>query len=223
MSLVAADELRAVPGALKDLDSHYGADLWRAGELGVRAARGRETASFAGISPPWFKAAVMAWARHRLALNGAFSTVRAATLAFRRFSLFAASRRSRLEHPDQLDRPLLEAYLAWLATQPVADSTKTLSRGFLRSFLEENRRYHWVDAIPLDAVIYPDEIGTRRSSLPRFIPEFVMAQLEDEANLDRLMVHHRHLVVVITETGLRAGDACALARCTGQNRFSVRP
>ncbi len=214
LAVAPADELRAVPGALEDLDARYGADVWRAGELGVRAARGRDTASFAGISPPWFKAAVMTWGRQRLALDGAFNTVRAATLAFRRFSFFAASRRSRLEHPDQLDRSLLEAYLAWIATQPVADSTKALSRGFLRAFLEENRRYHWVDAIPFDAVIYPDEIGARRSSLPRFIPEFVMAQLEDEANLDRLTAHYRHLVVVITETGLRAGDACALASDT---------
>lgn len=214
MSLAAVppDGLRAVTGGLEDLDARYGADVWRAPKLGVWAARGRERASFTGISPPWFKAATKTWARQRLLLNGAFNTVVAATLAFRRFSGFAASRRPPLEHPGQLDRTLLQSYMAWVATQPVADGTKTMWKGFVRSFLEENRRYGWVTAIPLDAVIYSDEVGSRSRlyPLPRFIPEFVMAQLEAEANLERLLPHYRRLVVVITETGLRAGDACAL-------------
>ena len=81
---------------------------------------------------------------------------------------------------------------------------------FLRVFLEENRRYGWVGGIAVDAVISHDEVSARRASLPRFIPEFVMAQLESEANLERLTLHYRNLVVVLTETGLRAGDACAL-------------
>jgi len=215
VSLAApAGGMRAVTGGLEDLDTRYGADVWHAPELGVRAARGRETASFTGISPPWFKAATKAWARQRLTLDGAFNTVRAGTLAFRRFSWFIASCQSPIERPDQLDRPLLEAYLAWLAFQPLADATKALSRGFLRCFLDENRRYRWVEAIPSGAVIYHDEVGHRHCAVPRFIPEFVMAQLESEANLNRLLPHYRHLVVVITETGLRAGDACMLTAST---------
>ncbi len=210
LATVPADGPRAVTGGLGDLDAHYGADVWRAAELGVRAARGRDKANFAGISPPWLKKAAKAWGRQRLTLDGAFNTVRSATLSFRRFSWFIDSCPSPIERPDQLDRSLLESYLAWLASQPLADATKALSRGFLRSLLEENRRYHWVEAIPADAVIYSDEVGARRHSLPRFIPELVMAQLESEVNLDRIMPHYRHLVVVITETGLRAGDACAL-------------
>ena len=134
----------------------------------------------------------------------------ASTLALRRFSGFAATRRPPLEHPGQLDRALLQSYTAWVATLSVAEGTKAMWKGFVRTFLEENRRYGWVSAIPLDAVIYSDEVGCRNPSLPRFIPEFVMNQLEAEANLERLQPNYRHLVVVITETGLRGGDACAL-------------
>jgi integrase len=214
MSLANAGSggLRAVGGGLEDLDARYNADVWHAAELGVRAARGRGTARFTGISPPWFKEAAKAWARQRLTLDGAFNTVNAGTLALRRFSWFIASCHEPVERPEQIERSLLEAYLAWLAAQTLADATKALSRVFLRSFLEENRRYGWVRAIPAGAVIYHDEVGSRRRpSVPRFIPEFVMAQLESEANLDQLLPHYRHLVVVITETGLRAGDACSLS------------
>jgi hypothetical protein len=181
LAAVPADGLRAVTGGLEDLDTRYSADVWHATELGVLAARGRGRASFAGISQPWFKEAAKAWARQRLTLDGAFNTVQVGSMAFRRFSGFIASCQPPVEHPDEIDRPLLEAYLAWLASQPLADATKALSRVFLRSFLDENRRYSWVGAIPSRAVIYHDEVGSRRrSSAPRFIPEFVMAQLESE-------------------------------------------
>ena len=112
--------------------------------------------------------------------------------------------------PQQIDRPRLERYLAWLAAQPLADSTKALSRVFLRGFLEENNRHGWAPAIPNTAVIYPDELSSRRHSLPRFIPEFVMSQLENTDNLAQLEARYQNLVVLITETGLRATDACTL-------------
>ena len=43
-----------------------------------------------------------------------------------------------------------------------------------------------------------------------FIPEFVMNQLESDDNLAQLHPPYRGLVVLITETGLRVGDACTL-------------
>ena len=47
--------------------------------------------------------------------------------------------------------------------------------------------------------------------LPRFIPEFVMAQLEDPERLAMLPdATTRALVIVIMETGARATDACSL-------------
>jgi integrase len=82
---------------------------------------------------------------------------------------------------------------------------------FLRQFLEDTRRQRWVDGIDADAVFYHDDVTARAQFPPRFISEPVMAQLESEANLAKLSPSFRHLVVVITETGLRAGDACALA------------
>ena len=49
-------------------------------------------------------------------------------------------------------------------------------------------------------------------ALPKFIPEFVMAQLEDPENLARLRnLSVRHLVILLMETGMRGGDASVLA------------
>ena len=167
--------------------------------------------TFVPISQPWLRQGAKRWARHRLALNHAFNTVIGGALSLKRFSAFLASCDPPLTAPWQVDRALVERYLAWLRPLPLAEATKSNSRVFLRQFLEENRRYHWVEGIAADAVVYPDEVATRHSHLPRFIPEPVMAQLESEANLAKLPPSFRHLVVVITETGLRAGDACGLA------------
>lgn len=204
-----AGALRPVPGTELELEERYVAEVWHAAQLGVPAARGRDSVTFTGIQQAWLAQAAKRWARQRLATGHAFNTIRAGVAALKRFSGFLAD--CAVPAPQQIDRPLLERYLAWLTPLPLADSTKALSRVFLRSFLEENRRHGWAPAIPNTAVIYPDELSSRRHSLPRFIPEFVMNQLENTGNLARLEGRYQNLVVLITETGLRATDACTLA------------
>jgi integrase len=202
--------LEVVSAAGDELDRLYGADAWQASELGVAAARGRGAVSFTGVAQPWLREGVKRWARQRLASGCAFNTISAGAIAFKRFSSFLGCCQPPVQHPQDIDRAVLERYLAWLAPLPLAESTKALSRVFLRAFLEENRRYRWVPTIPAEATIYPEELSSRRRTLPRFIPEFVMSQLESEENLAQLRAPYRSLVVLIAETGLRAGDACAL-------------
>jgi len=206
----ATATLRSVPAAGDELEARYAADAWRAADLGVPARRGAGAASFTRIDPPWLRDAAKRRARQRLATGCAFNTIRTGTLAIKRFSEFLSQCQPPVTQPSGIDRALLERYLAWLAPLPLADSTKALSRVFLRSFLDDNRRYRWVVDIPAEATIYPDELSARRRSLPRFIPEFVMNQLESDDNLQQLPPPYRGLVVLITETGLRIGDACTL-------------
>ena len=203
--------LHLVPGSPDGLlERLYAADTWRARALGVPAARGRGTVSFAGISQPWLKEAAKSWARQRLVLGQAFNTVKSGALALERLSGFLSSCEPPVGAPRQLTRPVVVGYLAWLGTQPLSEGTKALSRIFLRGFLEDNRRYRFAPEVPLDAVVYHDEVRARRRSRPRFLPEDVFAQIEPEANLARLRPDYRHLVVILAETGVRSGDALAL-------------
>jgi integrase len=210
MSARAGEDRRGAADA-GTLEAPYVADRWTADELGIASGPARASVTLAPISQPWLREGAKRWARHRLALNHAFNTIIGGALSLKRFSAFLASCQPPVSAPWQVDRAMVERYLAWLRALPLAESSKAHARVFLRTFLEENRRYHWVEGIAADAVLYADEVATRHSHLPRFIPEPVMAQLESEANLAKLSPSFRHLVVVITETGLRAGDACALA------------
>ena len=89
--------------------------------------------------------------------------------------------------------------------------TKGTYLASLRGFLDHCRRHGWLERLPAQAMLYHDDFPSRGEDLPRFISEFVMGQLESEANLARLPdATTRHLAIVLMETGLRSGDACCL-------------
>jgi hypothetical protein len=193
-----------------EIEAAYAADHWTAARLGVAARRGRGIATFAAISQPWLREAVKTWARRRLATGAAFGTVAGVAQTMTRFSWFLAACQPPVETPAALTRELLERYPAWLSQRGLALATRVHSLVFLRGFLDDNRRHRWVTGIPADAVLYRDDLPRHPRPVPRFVPEFVMAQLESETNLARAHPTLRHLVVLITETGLRGGDACTL-------------
>ena len=128
-------------------------------------------------------------------------------LSLKRFSAFLDSCQPPVS-AWQVDRALLERYLAWLRSLPWR-SPPSLIEGVPAPVPRGEPAPALGRGHGADAVLYHDEVGPP-GSLPRFIAEPVMAQLESEANLAKLSPSFRHLVVVITETGLRAGDACAL-------------
>ena len=132
-----------------------------------------------------------------------------------RFSLFLAER-----HPSVVDvdrhhpRPCSRTTCRGWRPSPLGDQHPvTTPSPSSAVFLDGATATARLPGLPADAVIYDEEV-TRppRSARPQFIPEFVMNQLESDANLDRLPNPTvRHLVVVLIETGLRGGDACVLA------------
>jgi hypothetical protein len=193
-----------------DADSEFADDIWRADVLGI-PNRGTGQIRFDGISQPWLRESAKRWARFRLSTGKAFSSVDIDVRSVRWLSRFLAE-----QHPDAtraaaLTRPILEHFLSWFSAAGLAGHTTSNHLVCLRGFLEACRRHRWLPGLPATAAIYLDELPRRPQPLPRFIPEFVMAQLEQTANLARLPDHTtRNLLVLIMETGLRANDACVL-------------
>ena len=98
-----------------------------------------------------------------------------------------------------------------MATSGLATATRSNTLSFVKGFLEWGRRHDTIPGLPAGAVIYEEEVTRPADELPKFIPEFVMAQLEDPANLTQIANPTvRHLVIVLMETGMRGGDASAL-------------
>ena len=203
--------LQVVAGEAAALDGEWASDHWEARRLGIPARRGRATARFDGISQPWLRDPVKRWSRLRLATGCAFTTIGAGALALTRFSGFLAACHPEADRPGAITRPVLEDYLSWLLTQGYSAATRALSLSMIRVFFEACHRHGWLPGLAASATIYVEELPFHHDEIARFIPEYVMAQLEsDEAIAKIPHITTRHLIVVMIETGLRGGDACTL-------------
>ncbi len=192
------------------IEAAYAGDHWQAATLGIDAMRGRDSARFDTIAQGWLRQPVKDWCRWRLATGLAFTSIAVFALAMARFAQFLLAAEPDAGGGEVITRELIERYMAWLRASGLAANSRGLSLICLRGFLEHNRRHRWLPGVPPDAAIYQEDLPRRDKPLPRFVPEFVMAQLEQEANLALLEPTVRHLVVVLMETGLRASDAFAL-------------
>ncbi len=192
------------------VEGEYARDSWNASRLGVPVTIGHHTVSFERIPQPWLRTAVKAWARSRLVGGMSFGAIRRDATAMRWFASWLATARPHATGASVITRATLESYLAHLVAHGPEPNTRLGYLTSLRGFLETARRRRWLE-LPGDAAIYHDDLPHRPAGLPRFIPEDVMAQLEPDVALARLPdATTRHLVTVVIETGLRAGDACRL-------------
>jgi integrase len=203
-------QLKVISGEAA-LDGQWASDYWDAGRLGVPARRGRGTARFGEITQPWLREPVKRWSRLRLATGCAFATIDAGALALTRFSRFLAMCHPQAADAGAITRPALEDYMSWLLDQGYSASTRALSLSMIRVFFDACHRHGWLPGLAASATIYVEELPFHHDEIARFIPEFVMAQLESEQALAKIPhATTRHLVAVIMETGLRCGDACNL-------------
>ena len=217
--------LQVVSGEAASLDGQWASDHWDASLLGIPARRGRGTARFDGISQPWLRDPVKRWSRFRLATGCAFATIDAGALALTRFSRFLATRHPQAADASAITRPVLEDYLSWLLTQGYSASTRALSLSMIRVFFDACHRHGWLPGLAASATIYVEELPFHHDEIARFIPEFVMAQLESGEALSKIPhTTTRNLVIVLIETGLRGGDACNLPfnpRARRQQRLAL--
>ncbi len=82
-----------------------------------------------------------------------------------------------------ITRPVLEDYMAWLLGQGYSAPTRALSLSMLRVFFDACHRHGWLPGLAANATIYVEELPFHHDEIARFIPEFVMAQLESDAAL----------------------------------------
>ncbi len=194
-----------------DVEAEYTSDIWVAGRLGIHVTRSPCQTRFDTITQPWLRVATKRWARLRLGSGKTFGTVNVDARAMLWFSQFLAGRDIAAGDETVITRDVLEAYLVWIIASGLAPHTSSTYITCLRGFLDTCRRHHWLPELSATAALYHDDLPSRPRPLPRFIPEFVMNQLEDPDRLAVLLdTTTRALIVVIIETGLRANDACAL-------------
>jgi integrase len=167
---------------------------------------------FAEIEPGWLRELAKRWARWRLtSATKSPASIAVSTSSIRRFCRWAETNHVSLGSPAMITRTVLERYRADVFLLAVSPNRKSGLLTDLKVFLDDVRRHEWADRLPANATYHRGEIPRARKSLPRFIDEYVMGQLETQENLDRLPdLTTRTAVVILIETGLRSIDCLRL-------------
>ncbi len=198
-------------------DAEYPRDVWRLHRLpGLTISPGKAPHSrlhlrFDRVAQPWLRTLAKRWSRLRLSSGLNAGTVHNDVAALTRFSAFLAAA-APLAVLAGIDRPLLERYLAWLASQPIGHGAREDGITAVGMFFQAIRQHGWDDTLPAGAQFFPSDIPPRPPRMSRQLAEHVMAQVEAPANLDRWTSPEGRLVtMILIRCGLRAADACTLA------------
>src|SRR5204863_2436246 len=125
------------------------------------------------------------WARWRISTGLCLEASRRAVRAIERFAVFLASPTADVERLEQVDRPVLERYLADLHAEMAGSQRQGSHIGLLGGFFTAIRQHRWDTDLPTSAMFFTEDYPKRAERLPRALAEHVMAQLESIDNLNR--------------------------------------
>jgi integrase len=192
-------------------DVEYPLDVWHLHKIpGVVTAAGRSCPKarlrFDRITQPWLRELAKRWIRMRLLAGRSIATVKANLDAATCFGRFLDD--TGVTRLAEIDRPLLESYLAYLAGVPGSRTTKISG---LNTFFGDIRRHGWDDSLPGSAAIFREDYPPPREQLSRRLAEFVMAQVESADNLAHWDDAAARLVTeILIRCGLRISSALTL-------------
>ena len=149
--------------------------------------------------------------RWRLGTGLVLETARRGLRSLTRFAIFCD--RAGVGQLAEIDRDLLERYLADLAAELAGRQRHGDQIGQLSAFLQAIRVHRWEPSLPATAMLFSEDYPQRAERPPRALTEQVMAQLEQPDNLDRWNNDaHRLVTWILIRCGLRVNDALRLPR-----------
>ena len=193
-------------------EAEYPRDVWRLRLLGRRTGDGSPSRlCFNAITQPWLKELAKRWVRWRLSSGlGSTAAARCVTV-ITRFAQFLAAPPVAIARLADVDRPVLERYLADLHAEFAGRPVHRTHVGLLNQFFAAIRQHGWGPSLPATATFYPEDYPKDRELLPRAVAEHVMAQVEQASNLDRWdKPAYRLVTLILIRCGLRVSDALKL-------------
>jgi integrase len=183
----------------------YPRGTWDLRLLGI-TEEGIRYLEFDPVPQPWLLDLAKRWCRWRLSCGIAAGTVRRdlrAVISLARHLPASAG-------PGALTREQLEGWLAALSVQRPHPSRTQLIIS-VGVFLKDARRNEWEPPLPPGALIYHGDTPRKAPRNPRWIPEFLMRQMETPEALARFPSDFgRVLVQILMACGLRLKDARTL-------------
>lgn len=183
-------------------DDQFPRDTWDLRVLGIAHDKIRYF-RFGSIPQPWLKALAKRWIRWRLSQGLAPVTLGTYMLGVTCFATWLPDNAV----PEQLNRELLEGWLAKLALDFPDLDTRRHRIVAVSNLLRDTHRHEWQPGLSRTAMLW-DDSPPRKPPRPRWIPEDVMAQMESEANIALFPSIEGQLVLrILMNCGLRLKDA----------------
>ena len=189
-------------------EAMYDYDVWDLTVLGYQknlTHSDSTTANFAPIKQDWLKEACKRLIKFRSATL-ALSTIGDKLHCIKEFSRFLDQYYPDIL-PQQLNRQVIEDYLVHLKEKKFSASTRIHRMSALRDLLEYSAAMNWVD-VPKNPLIFNQDFPAREKALPRYIPDDVLKQLDE--NLQYLPEPIARMVIVVREVGMRISELCTL-------------
>lgn len=192
----------------------YPRDIWRLHKLpGITASSTdpapRARLRFDRIAQPWLRDLGKRWIRLRLTSGLSIAAAKAGMDALTCLSEFLAL--VGIDRLADLDRPLLERHLAWIASQPGGHGVKKTRIGGLNLFFQTIRQHRWDHTLPGTAAFYVGDTPPVPGQVSRRLAEYVMAQVESPDNLKRWTDPAGRLVtLILIQCGLRISSTLTL-------------
>ena len=138
-------------------EAEYPRDVWRMRRLGYDGDR---TLRFAAIPQPWLRELAKRWVRWRLSSGlGLEAGGGRPVVVITRFARFLAN--IRIDRIDEIDRSVLERYLADLRGDRVCAQRRGAHIGLLNRFFAAIRQHRWDTALPAGAMFFTEDYTAR--------------------------------------------------------------
>ena len=186
----------------------YNYDVWDLTVLGFQrnpCHNNSTIANFAPIKQDWLKEACKRLIKLRSA------TLSLKTIGDKLSNLKDFSRFLNQHYPNllanELNRQVIEDYLVYLKAKKLTGSTRVNRLSALRDLLEYSAAMNWID-VPKNPLIFSEDYPAKEKALPRYIPDDVLKQLDE--NLQYLPKPIARMVIVVREVGMRISELCTL-------------
>lgn len=188
-------------------EMEYEKDIWDVRNLGVKVNQSRADykLNFSKISQHWLRGAAKRFVRYYLSIQS-YSQCCNKLLAVKTFSSFIEEV-CPAKQPEQINRSLIVEYLNFLLNQKLSAQTRKMYIIGLRQFTNLCIREGWLN-LTEKQIIYDDDLPKPVESLPKYIPQEILLQLNQY--LDELPSYISRLVLVLQGTGRRVSEICTL-------------
>lgn len=182
-------------------------DVWKTDEFGLKpdTVHGIYQLNFSRLKPDWLKKAVKRFILYQAAtktLSSCYSYI--GRLA--NFSDFISENYANIL-PHQIDRSVIIKYLTFLSKNNFSIVTRIMALVHLRTFHNIMVQENWLPW-PKEPLIYSSDLPKNIEKIPKYIPEYVISQLQQK--LHHLPVYMQHFVTILLETGRRVSEICTL-------------